>query len=72
MECPLAFQRLALSELVFVTEKAEKKENQFLTVNSHAVKGNNGLLSNKNHNAEPMIVANVDRKEQSFVFEYVM
>ena len=33
-------------------------------VTLNAVKHNNGLFLHKDHNADPMVVANIDRKEQ--------
>ena len=71
MECPLAIQRLALSELVFVAEKAKKKKHQCVMTLSTAVVNNNDLLLHMNDNTDPVGVANVDRKKQSLVCEDV-
>ena len=72
MESPFAFQRFLLPKLVFVAEKGKKKENQVLVVSLHAVKCNNSLFLHKDHNADPVIIVNVDRKKQSLMFEDVM
>ena len=65
MECPLAIQRLALPELVFVAEEAEKKKHQCLVMPSTAVMHNNDLLLCMNDNTDPVTFIDVDRKKQS-------
>ena len=72
MESPFAFQRFPLPKLVFIAEKAKKKENQALMVALQAVKCNNSLFLHKDHNADPVIVVNADRKKQSLMFKDAM
>jgi len=72
MESPFAFQRFPLPKLVFIAEKAKKKENQVLVVTPAAVKCDNSLFLHKDNNADPVNATNVDRKKQSLMFEDVM
>ena len=72
MERPFAFQRFLLRKLVFIAEKAKKKENQVLVVTPAAVKCDNSLFLHKDNNADPVNATDVDRKKQSLMFEDVM
>ena len=56
---------------MFVAEKAKEKQKEVVVVTTKAVKCSCGLFLDKDHNTDPMVVVNVDQKEQSVVFKNV-
>ena len=56
---------------MFVAEKAKEKQKEVVVVTTKAVKCSYGLFLDNDHNTDPMVVVNVDRKEQSVVFKNI-
>ena len=56
---------------MFVAEKAKEKQKEVVVVTTKAVKCSYGLFLDNDHNTDPMVVVNVDRKEQSVVLKNV-
>ena len=56
---------------MFVAEKAKEKQKEVVVVTTKAVKCSHDLFLDKDHNTDPMVVVNVDQKEQFVVFKNV-
>ena len=56
---------------MFVAEKAKEKQKEVVVVTTKAVKCSYGLFLDNDHNTDPMVVVNVDQKEQSVVFKNI-
>ena len=71
MKHPHTLQWFPSPEHVFITQKAEKEQQQRRVVTSQAVKDRNCLLIDKDDNTNPVPSADVDGEKQSVFFENV-